>query len=98
MKFGIMQLKQRINQQDILTEIKFTKWQCIGHALRKEDESISRVAIEWNQQGMLKCRGRSRITFCSSVRAKAQQTGMKLSFWPEKQFAGRSSSRLYGSQ
>jgi len=35
----------------INTEIKRRKWKWIGHTLRREDNEIAKMALEWNPQG-----------------------------------------------
>ncbi|XP_044573288.1 uncharacterized protein LOC123257606 [Drosophila ananassae] len=61
------------NEAPIQQQIKRKKWKWIGHALRKDRDSIVRMALEWNPQGSRRV-GRLKLTWRrSTVRELAEQ-------------------------
>ena len=66
---------QRTAQEPITTTIKRRKWRWVGHALRKDQNSISRRALDWNPQGHRK-RGRPSATWKRSLEADLKDSRM----------------------
>jgi hypothetical protein len=54
-------------------QIKKQKCKWIGHTIRKEENVVKRIALDWNSQGMRK-RGRPKKTW-TSVMEEAQREG-----------------------
>jgi hypothetical protein len=55
--------------------IKKRKWKWIGHTIRKDENAVERIALDWNPQGTRK-RGRPKKTWRRSVMEEAQREGM----------------------
>jgi len=51
------ELRQRTKEDSIKNQIRWKKWNWMGHTLRKTGRSIERQALDWNPQGARK-RGR----------------------------------------
>ena len=50
------------------------RWRWIGHVLRKEQDAIPRVAVQWRPEGHRK-RGRPKTTWRRTVEAEAAAMG-----------------------
>jgi hypothetical protein len=55
-------------------QIKKRKWKWIGHTIRKDENTVERIALDWNPQGTRK-RGRPKKTWRRSVMEEAQKEG-----------------------
>jgi hypothetical protein len=55
-------------------QIKKRKWKGIGHTIRKDENAVERIALDWNPQGTKK-RGRPKKTWRRSVMEEAQREG-----------------------
>ncbi|KAJ4436711.1 hypothetical protein ANN_16843 [Periplaneta americana] len=95
------ELWRRADQHEISKEIKFRKWKWIGHVLRRENDNITRMALDWNPQGLNRRRGRSKITWSNTIRDEAKQAGKS---WKEIkalakiEYDGVLSSKPYASR
>lgn len=69
------ELWRKTNQQEIIKEIKFRKWKWVGHVLRRESDNITKMAFDWNPQGLSRRRGRPRATWNNTIRDEAEQAG-----------------------
>jgi hypothetical protein len=52
-------------------KIKKRKWKCIGHTIRKDENAVERIALDWNPQGTRK-RERPKKTW-RSIMEEAQR-------------------------
>jgi hypothetical protein len=55
-------------------QIKKRKWKWIGHTIRKDENAVERIALDWNPQGRRK-RGRPKKTWRKSIMEEAQREG-----------------------
>jgi hypothetical protein len=55
-------------------QIKKRKWKWIGHSIRKDENAVERIALDWNPQGTRK-RGRPKKTWRRSVMEEARKEG-----------------------
>ena len=62
-------LLARCQQEDMETIITRKRWRWIGHVLREDANSITKVAIHWTPEGKQK-RGRPKTTWRRTVEAK----------------------------
>uniref|UniRef100_UPI0025FC2CDF hypothetical protein n=1 Tax=Thiolapillus sp. TaxID=2017437 RepID=UPI0025FC2CDF len=62
-------LLARCQQEDMETIITRKRWRWIGHVLRKDANSITKVAIHWTPEGKRK-RGRPKTTWRRTVEAE----------------------------
>ena len=67
-------LWKKCKQQPIAKTIKSRKYGWIGHTLRREQESISRQALDWNPQGKRKI-GRPKTTWRRTVEREIKEEG-----------------------
>jgi hypothetical protein len=74
-RFSKQELWQRTGQVPIANAIKKRKWRWIGHALRREQSSISLQALEWKPQGKRR-RGRPTMTWRRNLDAELKTTKM----------------------
>jgi hypothetical protein len=51
---------------------KKRKWKWIGHTIRKDENAVERIALDWNPQGTRK-RGRPKKTWRRSIIEEAQR-------------------------
>jgi hypothetical protein len=56
-------------------QIKKRKWKWIGNTIRKDENAVERIALDWNPQGTRK-RGRPKKTCRRSIMEEAQREGM----------------------
>ncbi|KAJ4450962.1 hypothetical protein ANN_02397 [Periplaneta americana] len=70
-----MNLRRRADEHEISKEIKFRKCKWIGHVLRRENDNITKMALDWNPQGLNRRRGRPKITWSNTTRDEAKQAG-----------------------
>lgn len=63
------ELLSRCNQEDIVTIIRKRRWRWIGHVLRKDPQSATRIALHWTLEGKRK-RGRPRKSWRRTVESK----------------------------
>ncbi|XP_021366219.1 uncharacterized protein LOC110458685 [Mizuhopecten yessoensis] len=75
-KISNQDLCEKTNQSPVDEELKKRKRRCIGHTLRKPNNSITRQALQWNPQGK-HGRGRSRYTWRRNVAAEMEKEGYK---------------------
>lgn len=62
-------------QAPVVLTIKDRKWRWIGHTLRKEENDVTRRALDWNPQGSRR-RGRPRETWRRTVEREIAEEGM----------------------
>jgi hypothetical protein len=55
-------------------QTKKRKWKWIGHTIRKDENAVERIALDWNPQGTRK-RGRPKKTWRRSIMEEAQGEG-----------------------
>lgn len=68
-------LWQRTQQKTIAQEITERKWRWIGHTWRKDQENITRQALDWNPQGKRK-RGRPRNTWRRTTETELKRVNL----------------------
>jgi hypothetical protein len=76
-------------------QIKKRKWEWIGHTIRKDENAVERIALDWNPQGTRK-RGRPKKTWRRSIIEEARREGKT---WIEvkRLAADKSLEKLRGS-
>ncbi|KAK3727910.1 hypothetical protein RRG08_053982 [Elysia crispata] len=67
-------LLEQCQQETMETIIIRRRWRWIGHVLRKEQDAIPRVAVQWRPEGHRK-RGRPKTTWRRTVEAEAAAMG-----------------------
>ncbi|RUS68494.1 hypothetical protein EGW08_023744 [Elysia chlorotica] len=67
-------LLEQCQQETMETIIIRRRWRWIGHVLRKEQDAIPRVAVQWRPEGHMK-RGRPKTTWRRTVEAEAAVMG-----------------------
>jgi hypothetical protein len=55
-------------------QIKKRKWKWIGHTVRKDENEVERIALDWNPKGTRK-RGRPKKTWRRSIMEEARKEG-----------------------
>jgi hypothetical protein len=55
-------LWEKTGEKLIELQIKKRKWKWIGHTIRKDQNSVERIVLDWNPQGTRK-RGRPKKTW-----------------------------------
>lgn len=68
------------NQKPIDIDIQERKWRWLGHTLRRPDDHIPKVALQWKPQGGSRRPGRPAHTWKRSIFSEAQEKGKS---WPE---------------
>ncbi|CAG9136433.1 unnamed protein product [Plutella xylostella] len=68
------------NQKPIDIDIQERKWRWLGHTLRRPDDHIPKVALQWKPQGGSRRPGRPAHTWKRSIYSEAQEKGKS---WPE---------------
>ncbi|KAK3737837.1 hypothetical protein RRG08_063243 [Elysia crispata] len=66
--------QKQCQQETMETIIIRRRWRWIGHVLRKEQDAIPRVAVQWRPEGHRK-RGRPKTTWRRTVEAEAAAMG-----------------------
>jgi hypothetical protein len=67
-------LWETTGEKPIELQIKKRKWKWIGHTIRKDENAVERIVLDWNPQGTRK-RGRPKKTWRRSVMEDAQREG-----------------------
>jgi hypothetical protein len=67
-------LWEKTRVKPIELQITKRKWKCIGHTIRKDQNVVERIVLDWNPQGTRK-RGRPKKTWKRSVMKEAQREG-----------------------
>jgi hypothetical protein len=67
-------LWEKTGEKPIELQIKKRKWKWIGHTIRKDENAVERIALDWNPQGPRK-RGRPKKTWRKSVMEEAEREG-----------------------
>lgn len=67
-----LDLHHKCHQDPIHIEIRRRKWNWVGHTLRRDANTISRQALDWNPQGK-RSRGAPRRTWRRSLEIEIQQ-------------------------
>jgi len=44
-------LLKKTNEEPVLDQLRRRKWNCIGHTLRRSDDSIAKQVLQWTPQG-----------------------------------------------
>jgi hypothetical protein len=65
-------LWEKTGENPIELQIKKRKWKWIGHTIRKDQNVVERIVLDWNPQGTRK-RGRPKKTWKRSVVEEAQE-------------------------
>lgn len=68
------QLWARTGQEKVNIQIKRRKWNWIGHTLRRPEDNIARLALDWNPQGS-RAKGRPKITWRRSIKKEIEEHG-----------------------
>jgi hypothetical protein len=67
-------LWETTGEKPIELQIKKRKWKWIGHTIRKDENAVERIVLDWNSQGTRK-RGRPKKTWRRSIMEEAQREG-----------------------
>lgn len=76
-------------EEPIAKQIRRRKWKWIGHTLRKPNESITRMALEWNPQGTRR-RGRPNITWRRTIQQEMTKCNIS---WDDIKISARNRVR-----
>ena len=68
------ELHQRTEVEPITTQVQRRRWRWIGHVLRQQTTSLSRVALRWTPDGRRK-RGRPKETWRRTVEREMKEKG-----------------------
>ena len=68
------ELHQRTKVEPITTQVQRRRWRWIGHVLRQQTTSLSRVALRWTPDGRRK-RGRPKETWRRTVEREMKEKG-----------------------
>jgi hypothetical protein len=82
-------LWEKTGEKLIKLQIKKRKWKWIGHAIRKDQNAVERIVLDWNPQGTRK-RGRPKKTWKRSVVEEEQREGRT---WREVKWLAADRSR-----
>ena len=80
MKVSNEEIRRRVSLATISEMVAHRRWRWIGHVLRRENNSIPRVALTWTPDGRRK-RGRPRETWRRTV--EREREAMGLTSWRE---------------
>jgi hypothetical protein len=67
-------LWETTGEKPIELQIKKRKWKWVEHTIRKDENAVERIALDWNPQGTRK-RGRPKKTWRRSIMEEAQRGG-----------------------
>jgi hypothetical protein len=67
-------LWETTGETPVETQIKKRKWKWIGHTIRKDENAVERITLDWNPQGTRK-RGRPKKTWRRSIMEEARKEG-----------------------
>jgi hypothetical protein len=77
------------DEKPIELQIKKRKWKWIGHTIRKDQNAVERIVLDWNIQGTRKI-GRPKKSWNRSVVEEAQREGRT---WREVKWLAADRSR-----
>jgi hypothetical protein len=65
-------LWETTGEKPLELQIKKRKWKWIGHTIRRDENAVERIVLDWNPQGTRK-RGRPKKTWRRSIVEEAQR-------------------------
>ncbi|CAG5118764.1 unnamed protein product, partial [Candidula unifasciata] len=69
-----VELWERTKQAPVDQEVRKRRWRWIGHTLRKQENSITRMSLHWNPQGH-RNKGRPKNTWRRELENEVRKTG-----------------------
>jgi hypothetical protein len=67
-------LWEKTGEKPVELQFRKRKWKWIGHTIRKDQNAVEMIVLDWNPQGTRK-RGRPKKTWKRSVVEEAQREG-----------------------